>query len=87
MVERALERGNDRPQRGVVVAQQGHDLLRLGALGKGGEPAQVAEHDDDLAAMAFEDASLVTFLGIALGDNQLGQLRGDARFELAVPTR
>ena len=93
MVERALERGDDRPQRGVVVAQQRHHLLRLGALGKGGEAAQVAEHDDDLAAMAFEGCfhllgiSLGIALGIALGNNQLGQLRGDARFELAVPTR
>ena len=84
------------PHRGVVVAQQRHHLFRLGALGKAGEAAQIAEHDNDLAAMAFEDAF------IALGDDQvsqlrreeaaqfagpldLGELRGNARFELAVP--
>jgi len=40
----------------VVVAQERHDLFRLGPLGKAGEAAHIAEHDDDLAAMAFEDA-------------------------------
>jgi len=55
VVEGTLERGDDRPHRGVVVAQRGHHLFRLGALGKAGKAAQVAEHNDDLAAMAFED--------------------------------
>src|SRR6516162_11665196 len=96
MVDRAFEAGNDRPERGVIVAQQCHDLLRLGALGKGSEAAQITEHDDDLAAMAFEYAF------IALRDDQFSQLQreeaaqfacafdlaklhGDARFQLAVP--
>ena len=55
LIERALERSDDRPQRGVVVAQQCHDLFRLSTLGKGGKAAQIAEHDNDLAAVAFED--------------------------------
>jgi len=75
MVERALERGDDRPHRGVIIAEQRHDLLRLGALGKPGKATQVAEYDDDLAAMAFEDAF------IALRDDQLGQLRREKPFQ------
>jgi hypothetical protein len=73
MVERTLEARDDRPHRGVVVAQEGHDLFRLDALGKPGKAAQVAEHDDDLAAMAFEDAL------IALRDDQVGELRREVR--------
>ena len=69
MLERALEAGDDRPHRGVVVAQQRHHLFRLGALGKGSEAAQVAEHDDDLAAMAFED------LLVVLRDDEFSRLR------------
>jgi hypothetical protein len=96
MVDRELVLRDERPHRGVVVAQQRHDLLGLGALGKPGTAAQVAEHDDELAAMAFEDAL------VALGDNQfgqlrrekpaqfagaldLGELRRDPRLKLAVP--
>ena len=79
----------------MVFAQEVEHLLGLGGLGEGGVAAQIAEHDDDLAAMAFED-----FL-VALRDDQLGKLRrekplqppdpaqlldllGDPRFEPAV---
>jgi hypothetical protein len=98
VVERTLERGDDRPHRGVVVAQQRHDLLGLGALGKPGKAAQVAEHDDDLAAMAFEDA-LVALRDDEVGELRrqepaqlpgalnLGELRRDPRLKLAVPPR
>ncbi len=53
----------------MIFAQEFEDLLGLGRLGKGGVAAQIAEHDDDLAAMAFED------LLVALRDDQLRQLR------------
>lgn len=95
MVERALELGDERAKRAVVLAQEVEHLLGLGGLGKGGIAAQIAEHDDDLAAVAFED-----FL-ITLRDDQLGKLwrekalqspdppqfidlRCDPRFEAAV---
>jgi len=39
----------------VVFAQEIEDFLGLRGLGKGGVAAQIAEYDDDLAAMAFED--------------------------------
>src|ERR1041384_5964334 len=68
MVESALVARHNRPERGVVDAQQGHDLFRLGALGEGGEAADVAEHDDDLATMTFEDAF------VAMGYDQVCQL-------------
>jgi hypothetical protein len=45
------------------------DFLRLGGLGEGGVAPQIAEHDDDLTAMAFKD-----FL-VALRDYQFGKLR------------
>jgi len=32
MVERTFEARNDRPQRGVVVAQQRHNFFRLGGV-------------------------------------------------------
>jgi hypothetical protein len=44
-------------------------LLGLSGLSEGGVAAKIAEHDDDLTAMAFED------LLVALRDDQLGQLR------------
>src|SRR5215472_3751846 len=57
------------PKGAVVLAQETEDFLGLGGLGKGGVAAQIAEHDDDLTAMAFED------LFVALRDDQFGQLR------------
>ena len=79
----------------MVLSQEIENLFGLGGLGEGGVAAQIAEHDDDLAAMAFED-----FL-VALRDDQLRQLRrqkpfqpsdpaqfldlfGDLRFEVAI---
>ena len=43
------------PKRAVVFAQEIEHLLGLGGFGEGGVAAQIAEHDDDFAAMAFED--------------------------------
>ena len=70
-------------------------ILGFGGFGKRGIVAQIAKHDDDFAAMAFED------LLVALRHDQLRQLRcekplqssdapqfldlfGDAHFEAAV---
>src|SRR5436190_21887422 len=36
----------------VILAQQVEHLLGLGRLGEGGEAAHIAEHDDDVAAVA-----------------------------------
>ena len=69
MVERPFRRGDNRPERAVILAQQIEHLLRLGGLGEGGKPAQVAEHDDDVAAMGFEDVL------VAARDDQFGELR------------
>ena len=44
-----------------------------------GIAAQIAEHDDNLAAMAFED------LLVALRDNQLGQLRREEPLQSPDP--
>ena len=52
----------------MVLAQEIQHLLRLGSLGEGGVAAQIAEHDIDFAAMAFE------YFLIALRDDQFGQL-------------
>src|SRR5262249_25749405 len=68
LVERALELADQRAQRTVILAQEIENFLRFGGLGEGGVAAQIAEHDDDLAAMAFED------LLVALRDDQFGQL-------------
>jgi hypothetical protein len=39
----------------VVFAKEGEVFLGFGGLGKGGVAAQISEHDDNLAAVAFED--------------------------------
>ncbi len=49
----------------MILAQKIEHFLGLGGLGEGGVTAQVAEHDDDFAAMAFED------LFVAVRDDQL----------------
>jgi len=67
LVERAFELAHQWPQRAMVLAQEFEHLLRLGDLGKRGVVAQIAEHDDNLAAMAFED------LFVALRDDQLSK--------------
>src|SRR6516162_2413710 len=79
----------------MVLSQEIEYLLRFGRLGEGGVTAQIAEYDDDFAAMAFED------LLVTLRDDELGQLRreeplqppdpaqfanllGDPRFQAAI---
>ena len=69
LVERSLELADQRPQRAVIFAQKIEHFLGFGGLGESGVAAQIAEHDNDLAAMAFED-----FL-VAVRDDQFGQLR------------
>ena len=39
----------------MVFAKEIEDLFGSGGFGEGGVAAQIAEHDDDLAAMAFEE--------------------------------
>jgi len=39
----------------VVFAQEIEHLFGLGGLGEGGVAAQIAEYDDDLAAVTFEN--------------------------------
>ena len=79
MVERPLRRADDRPQRAVILAQQVEHLLRLGGLGEGGKPAQIAEHDDDVAPMRFEDVF------VAARDDQFGELRREKPLQPADP--
>src|SRR5215469_16711356 len=69
LVERALELGNERPQRAMISAQEVEHLLGLRGLGERGIAAQIAEHHDDLATMAFED------LLVALRNDQFSKLR------------
>src|SRR5271165_7496687 len=71
MVERALEPGDERPDSGMELAQHGPDFLRLARLGERGVAAQVTKHDDDVAAVAFENAF------VAGRDDHLGELRGE----------
>jgi len=60
---------DERPQSAMVFAKEIEHLLGLGGLGKGRVSAQIAEHNDDLAAMAFQDPL------VALRDDQFGKLR------------
>ena len=53
----------------MVLTQELQHLLRLGSLGEGGVAAEIAKHDNDFAAMAFED------LLVTLRDDQFGKLR------------
>ena len=55
--------------RGIRAERRGENFLGLGGLGKDRVAAQVAEHDDDLAAMAFED------LLVVLRDDEFSRLR------------
>ena len=57
-----------------------HHLLGLGGLGEGGEAAQVAEDDRDLAPMASRSGS-----SAPAGDDQLGELRREEALEAAEP--
>ena len=65
----------------MIFAQEVEDFLRLSGLGEGGVATQVAEHDNDLAAMAFED-----FL-VAPRDDQFGQLRREETFQPPDPAQ
>ena len=56
-LERAFEFVDQCAERVMIVAQHLHHFFRLRRLGERREPAQVAEHDGDFAAMAFEHTS------------------------------
>src|SRR6516164_8311589 len=79
MVERTLEFGDEGPQCAMVFALKIQHFLGLGRLGEGGVTAQIAEHDDDLATVAFKD------LLIALRNDKLGQLRCQKPLQPADP--
>ena len=53
----------------MVFAQEVEHFLGLSGFCKGGVAAQIAEHDDNVAAMTFED------LLVPVRDDQLGKLR------------
>ena len=72
-------REDQRAHRGVVLAEDAHDLLGLGGLGEGGEAAQVEEDDGDLAAVASASGSSAPPV-----HDQLGELR---REEALQPRR
>ena len=59
----------------MVLAEDGHDLFRLGRLGEGGEAAQVREDDGHLATVCPEG-----ILGPAL-DDRVGELRREEAAE------
>ena len=72
----ALVLRDERTETGMVLPEDAHHLLRLGGLGEGGEPAQVADDDGDLAAVALEQGL------VAGGDDLLGDLGLDVAPEL-----
>ena len=53
----------------MIFAQEIEDFFGFGGLGESGVAAQIAEHDDDVTAVAFED------LLVALRDDEFGKLR------------
>src|SRR3954451_3102911 len=62
----------------VILAKDGHHLLRLAGLGERGEVPQVAEDDGDLSAVAVEDI----LAGIK---NEVRDLRGEEPAKAAEP--
>src|SRR5664279_6277420 len=54
-VERAFVFVNERTETSVIFAQDAHHFLGLRALGKGGEAAQIAKYDADVAPVAFKN--------------------------------
>ena len=78
-LECSLEAVDEVAQRAVVVGEHGHDLLGLHGLGERREPAEVAEHHGDLAAVALEKRL------VARGDDQLDQLRREEPLQPADP--
>ncbi len=94
-LERAAVSDDEFADSGVVVAQQGHHVFRVGALSEPCKPAQIAEEGGYLSAMAFK------LLLAPRSDDQISYLRrteapqpahafdfayvvGDALFELFV---
>src|SRR6516164_964593 len=65
----------------MILAQKVEDLLGLGSLREGGVATQVAEHDDNLAAVAFED------LFVTSRDYQFSELRGQKPLQSSDPTQ
>ena len=63
----------------MIFAEHSDHLLRLGGLGEGGEAAQVAEQDDDVAAVVFEDRLA------ARRDDRLHDLRRQKPLQPADP--
>jgi hypothetical protein len=59
LIEHAFKLADERSQRAMIFAQKVEDFFRFRRLGKGGVAAQVAEDDDNLAAMAFEGILLL----------------------------
>src|SRR5262252_7351489 len=64
---------------GVVLAQHAHDLLGIGCLREGGEPAQVDEHHRHLDAVAGQR------IGRPTRQDQLRELRREEALEAPQP--
>ena len=67
-LQRALEAGHEIAERSVVLREHLHHVLGLDCLRERREAAQVAEHNRDLAAMAFEERLL------ARRNHEIGEL-------------
>src|SRR5215472_10147426 len=76
-LQRALVLEDELAHLRVILAENAHDLLRLGRLREGGEAAQVEEHHRHLPPMGFERV-----VGPARQD-QLGELRREEALESA----
>src|SRR6516164_3656538 len=63
----------------MVFAKEFENFFGFGGLCEGGVAAQIAEYDNDLAAMAFED------LLVTLRDDEFGQLWRDEPFQPPDP--
>ena len=63
----------------MIFAQDRHRHLWLGGFGKGGEAAQVAEDDRDLATVALEEGL------VARRDDQVGDLRREESLQPPHP--
>src|SRR5580704_15056306 len=68
MLQRAVKAIDLLAETAIVFLQDRNDVFRLGTLGKGGEPAQVAEHRRDVAAVALQQ------FGVAGRDDEPGNL-------------
>ena len=63
----------------MILAEEVEHFLGLGRLRERGVTAQIAEHDDDLAAMTFED------LFVPVRDDEFGKLRCEEPFQPPDP--